>query len=154
MSTKLDYSGTYLTGIGPYLNEKGGLMMQVINKTGGASVKGHIYNLSGANDFAAIKTVVAYAGSVLVCWEAGVADGDWMWCVYCGPAQVYLSAAGTRGQMVRACLAADGTKADGTANTSAWPTASPQNTDATGIAIGSALETTSGAGLCWTLVAK
>jgi len=71
-------------------NERGGLMVRLINKTGAASVKGVIVELSSATDFAIMEATAGGPDPIGVVYEDGIADGDSVWVVYSGPAQVLL----------------------------------------------------------------
>jgi len=87
----------YGNGVGAF-NEKGGTMARYINKTGAPSVKGALVEPSDTTDFG-VKLANAGGPDVIgAVYESGVADGDYVWVTYSGPAQVLLkdSTASTR----------------------------------------------------------
>lgn len=131
-------------------NEKGGIMTQIKNDTGAASIKGTLITFS--DDNAGDLTPIDAPSTDCVVWEDGVDDGDWMWVVFSGPAQVAYVGATTAGHMARSCLAADGGAAAGYAIDDTYPAASPFNDDTSALKIGGILETITGAGLAWTML--
>jgi len=80
----------YGNGSGAF-NEKGGLMSRYINKTGGASVKGTLVELSSSTDFGVMTATAGGPDPIGAIYESGVADGDYVWVTYSGPAQVLLA---------------------------------------------------------------
>lgn len=132
-------------------NEKGGIMTQIMNKTGAASVRGSLLRSSGA--LRVTLTAINGENTDCICYEEGVADGDQMWVVISGPAQVLFGNACTAGQMARASMTADaGLGAVGSAIADDYPAVTPFWDNTTAMKIGGCMETTSGAGLAWVML--
>lgn len=125
----------------------GGMAIQLVNKTGGASIKGtvgHPYHAT-AVDLAFDLIPDDEPDNIGIVYETGVADGDLCWIVVKGLAKIYFEGAVARGQFVRSQVAADGGTV-GYAVSEATPTA-PFTTDKHFQELGHILETTGGAGL-------
>jgi hypothetical protein len=132
-------------------NEMGGIMTQIMNKTGAASVKGSLLRSSGALRVA--LTAINGENTDCICYEDGVADGSPIWVVISGPAQVLFGDAVTAGQMARASMTADAALgAAGSAIADDYPVATPFWDNTTAMKIGGCMQTTSGAGLAWVML--
>lgn len=87
------------------LTVEGALVVQMLNQTGGASVKGTVVEPnSGAVADRGVKAITADDPDPIgVVYESGIADGSLMWVVVSGMAQVLLqdTTAGTRGNWAR-----------------------------------------------------
>ena len=87
------------------LTVEGALVCQMLNQTGGASVKGTVVEPNaGAVADRGVKSITADdPDPVGIVYESGIADGSLMWVVVSGMAQVLLqdSTAGTRGNWSR-----------------------------------------------------
>jgi hypothetical protein len=76
------------------VNERGGMMVRYTNKTGAASVKGTLVT-TGSENFGVVTCAwISGTQGAPTCigaiYEDGVADGDLVWVVISGPAQVLL----------------------------------------------------------------
>ena len=129
---------------------EGGLAIRVINKTGGASIKGYIVEPSDTTDFGAKYTDNSDPDPIGVVYEAGIADGEEMLVVIAGIADVYYGVAVTRATFSRVPVAAD-SLASGQAMNEALPT-SPFATDKHFLEIGHPIQSTVGAGLARTVL--
>ena len=89
---------------------EGGLAIKMINKTGGASVKGTVVTPydDTAIDRAVEKIVVDIPNPIGVVWNNDVPDGSLVWIVISGRAYVYFVGNTTRGHIARGFLTADG----------------------------------------------
>lgn len=56
------------------LTPTGGIAVKLTNKTGGASVKGHVLSSNSAQNNSVIKVVVDVPDPIGVFYESGVAD--------------------------------------------------------------------------------
>lgn len=128
------------------LTAEGGVAIKVTNKTGASSVKGYLVSSSTAVNNAVILTSVGVPDCIGVCYEAGVADGQDMWVVVSGIADVYFWANTVRGNFARIGWDTDTGEAAGQAISEAVPT-TPFATDKHFGEIGHVLETRTGAGL-------
>jgi hypothetical protein len=94
------------------LTVEGALVIQMLNQTGGASVKGTVVEPgSGQVADRGVKAITADdPDPVGVIYESGIADGSLVWVVVAGTAQVLLqdSTAGTRGNWARVSATANG----------------------------------------------
>lgn len=124
----------------------GGLAVKMINKTGGASVKGYLVTPSASTNHAVELTAVDIPNCVGCFLDSGVADGQLAWVVIQGLADVYFSGSTVRGHMARIGVAADTGEQAGQAISEAVPTA-PFATDKHFGEIGHVAETRTGAGL-------
>lgn len=131
------------------LNNDGGLMVKLTNKTGAASVKGevvHVYDATAVNN-AVAKIIVDDPDPFGVFYESGIADGAEAWIVTSGMADVYFTGDTTRGHIARGYLTADGAGyVAGQALSEAVPV-SPFSSDKHFYEIGHVLESRTGAGL-------
>jgi len=127
------------------ISVEGGLMVRLINKTGGASVKGHVMSI-GAIANSVDKIVVDVPDVIGVAYESGIADGAYMWVVVAGIADVYFIGNTTIGHIARGFLTADAGYVSGQALSEAYPTA-PFASDKHFYEIGHVLEARVGAGL-------
>lgn len=69
--------------------EEGGVLMRMINGTGGSSVKGQAVNISPGVDDTYIAATEPFTVQGFV-YEDGVADGEWVWIVRDGIADILL----------------------------------------------------------------
>jgi hypothetical protein len=109
--------------LGGYITPEGGAAVRLINKTGAASVKGTVIQVSSTTDLAFQKAVTSAIDPIGVVYEDGVADGGLCLVVVAGFADVLLedSTAATRGYWVKTSTTVAG-RADAT-------TASPPGAD-------------------------
>ena len=127
------------------ITPEGGLAYWVINKTGGASVKGNLVEPSTAVDNAVQIINIDEPDPIGIVYDAGVADGDMIRVVFSGKAEVLFSNNPTRHNFARNPVAADG-GANGSAISEALPTP-PFSTDKHFLEIGHILETKGAPGL-------
>ena len=129
--------------------QEGGLAVLLLNKTGAASVKGHVVMAyeAGAVDKAVAKIVKDEPDPIGVVYSHGVPDGKKIWVVVAGLADVYFVGNATRGHLARGFLTADGASyVTGQALSEALPAA--PFTDAKHFyEIGHVLQSRTGAGL-------
>ena len=134
------------------LTADGGIAVKMINKTGGASVKGHVVTPYSASaiDNAVAKVVVDVPAAIGVFLDSGVADAGTAWVVVAGRAYVYFVGNTTRGHLARTFLTADGASyVTGQAMSEAVP--APPFADAEHwCEVGHILESRTGAGLALT----
>lgn len=127
---------------------EGGIAYQMVNDTGGASIKGYVVQASSDVDNGFKYIVKDIPNPIGVVYEAGIADGGLVWIVQMMVAEVYLDAAATRNNVVRGYLTADGgSPVAGQALSEAFPS-SPFASDKHFYEIAHTLESTAGAGLC------
>ena len=126
--------------------EAGGLAVLLTNKTGAASVKGHLVSTSHDHDNAVHLTQIGVPDTIGVFLHSGVADGAEAWVVVSGVAEVYFIGSTTRGPLARSGVAADTGEQEGQALSEEFPT-SPFATDKHFCEIGHLLESRTGAGL-------
>ena len=129
---------------------EGGLAVLMVNKTGAASAKGYIVEPDGSVDEAIKLTADDDIDPIGVIYNAGIADGDLVWVVVSGIADVYYGGNVTRGTFSRVPVTADGYNA-GEAISEALPT-SPFATDKHFQEIGHPIESRVGAGLAKTVL--
>jgi len=81
------------------LTSEGGIAIRMINKTGSASVKGTVVAISSTTDNAVMVNPIDSDTPFGVIYDSGIADGQSVWVVTSGQAQVLLvnTVAGTRG---------------------------------------------------------
>jgi hypothetical protein len=128
---------------------EGGLAVKMINKTGGVSVKGTVVDPyeAAAIDGAVRKIVKDIPDPIGVIYDDGIPDGQDVWVVVSGIADVYFVGNATRGHLARGFITADGASyVAGQALSEAVPT-SPFATDKHFYEIGHVLESRTGAGL-------
>lgn len=129
------------------LTEEGGLAVKFINKTGAASVKGYVVtqdtNVANAVDL----IVVDIPAPIGIIYDNGVADGDEVWVVVSGIAEVYFIGDTGLNNICRGFLTTDGAGyVSGQAMAEPYPTA-PFASDKHFYEIGHVLEARTGAGL-------
>lgn len=141
--------------VGPHkikFTPEGGLAVRMINKTGAASVKGYLVDQSTTTDLAVqliVKDVPDVFGAI---YDSGIADGEYVWVVIAGIADVYYIGNTTRKYLCRGFLTADGAGyVAGQALAEAVPT-SPFSSDKHFYEIGHVLEARTGAGLAKTML--
>lgn len=83
------------------MTQEGGLAVKMINKTGAPSIKGYLVKISPTVDNGAEYTIDDDLNWVGVVYEAGVIDGNEMWVVIEGKAEVYYGTAVNRGTFSR-----------------------------------------------------
>lgn len=93
----------YKSGVTVYHTSDGGLARLYINKTGAASVKGTVVELDDSNNQAVKIVPTSGSDSIGAIFNNGIQDGDYVYVVFSGPAQVLLedSTASTTGNWVR-----------------------------------------------------
>lgn len=130
------------------LTPEGGIAQRYINKTG-TSVKGmvvSVYNSTAINN-AVAKSVVDVPDSIGIIYESGIADGEYVWVVTSGKADVLFVGNTTVKNLARTFITADGASyIAGYALAEAFPT-SPFASDKHFCEIGHVLESRVGAGL-------
>jgi len=135
--------------VAPLLEHR--FMVQMVNKTGAVSVKGDVVMPSDSTDNAVALIVQNEPDPIGIIYESGVADGDLVWVVCGGKAQVNFIGNATRGQLVRGFLTGDAGFITGKALAESIPT-SPFATDKHFYEIGHVIESRTGAGLAWCMV--
>lgn len=93
---------------GAKLTPEGGFAIWVINDTGGVSVKGHIVEPSSAVDNGVQLTTDDDFDPVGIIYESGIDDGDGMWVIVSGIADVLYGTTVTRATFSRVPVTADG----------------------------------------------
>ena len=129
-----------------FITPEGGYAIKLINKTGGASVKGYAVTTSDTTDNAARNIVVDVPNPIGVIYESGVADGQPMWVVVSGIAEAYFQNAPTRAFLARGFITGDTGYVSGQIKSEALPT-SPFATDKHFYELGHILETKGAPGL-------
>jgi hypothetical protein len=126
---------------------EGGLALRVINDSG-VSVKGHIMCASEGNNFAVTRCVEGDLDPLGIALQDGVAQGQEMYIVISGKADVMFNANGaTRGDLARMSVSADTGNTDVAVAQSEAAPSNPSATDKHFQEIGHCLETRAGAGL-------
>lgn len=127
---------------------EGGLAIAMINKTGGASVKGEVVAIYSATaiDNAVKKIIIDEPAPIGVFYESGIADGSLAWIVIAGKAEVYFVGNATRGHLVRGFITGDAGYVTGQALSEAIPS-TPFATDKHFYEMGHVAESRTGAGL-------
>ncbi len=77
-------------GANALTTEEGGLAIRLINNTGAASVKGSVVDASHSVEAAVELEGAGDLDPIGVIYDDGVADGDWVWIVVSGIADVLL----------------------------------------------------------------
>lgn len=131
------------------LTPTGGVAVRLTNRTGAASVKGTVVCASSAYDNAVNLIVVDIPDPIGVIYEDGIADGQEVWVVKSGIAEVYFIGSTTRKHFARGFISTDSGYVSGQALSEAVPT-SPFATDKHFYEIGHVLESRTGAGLAKT----
>jgi hypothetical protein len=93
------------------LTPEGGLAVQVVNNTGASSVKGTIVEASKSVDNAVALAAVDDVDPFGIVYSDAVDDGENIWVVISGIAEVLYSTTVTRGTFARVPIAADGGQA-------------------------------------------
>jgi len=81
--------------------QEGGLAIRMINKTGAASIKGSVVELEGTTDKGVELSGIGSPDPIGIIYDSGIADGDFVWVVVSGFAEVLYSTAVTRGTFAR-----------------------------------------------------
>jgi hypothetical protein len=105
------------------ITPEGGIAYRRVNKTGSASVKGHVVTPSSTTDNAVENIVVDVPDAIAVTYESGIADGELCWYVFTGITDVYFIGNTVRGHVARGFLTADVGYVAGQALSEALPTA-------------------------------
>lgn len=79
----VDYNNAFVTGLG-------GIAIKMVNKTGAASVKGTLVAASTSVDYGVRVASAGEVGPVGVIFESGIADGEQVYVVIAGVAEVLL----------------------------------------------------------------
>lgn len=137
------------TGFMKFTTE-GGLAIRLINKTGGASIKGYIVEASGSDDNAIAYTTGDDIDPFGIIYDDGIPDGELVWVVVAGIADVFYSAGVTRATFSRVPTVVEALPA-GQAVNEALPTP-PFATDKHFQEIGHPIESTGGPGLAKTVL--
>lgn len=123
-----------------------GFQEKMLNKTGGASVKGYLLFPSSGTDLGVDHGGTDDPDPIAVCYEAGVADASEMWCWTHGLVEVYAAAAVTRGYIIRSVATGDSDTTAGRMTPEAMPTP-PFATDNHFQEVAHAAKASGGAGL-------
>lgn len=126
-------------------NPEGGYMVRLINKSGADSVKGHVVSNSSTPG-GVEKIVIGEPDPIGVFYQSGIPDGQEVWVVVSGIAQVHFIGAATAGHFARGFVTGESGYVSGQAKSEQLPT-SPFATDEHFYEIGHVIETTTGAGL-------
>lgn len=129
---------------------EGGLAVRVINKTGGASIKGYIVEVSNTTDMGVKYTDDDDIDPFGIVYDTGIADGEYIWVIVSGIAEVYYGVAVTRATFSRVPVVADGL-ASGQAMNEALPVP-PFSTDKHFQEIGHPIESIGAPGLAKTIL--
>jgi hypothetical protein len=135
-----------ILGAGIKFTPEGGLAVRMLNKTGGISVKGTVVACSSTTDNAVQKIAVDVPDPIGVIYDSGVADGEYVWVVKSGIAEVLFIGSTTRKHLARGFISADSGYIAGYALSEAVPS-SPFATDKHFYEIGHINESRTGAGL-------
>jgi hypothetical protein len=133
-----------------FTNE-GGFAIRLLNKTGAASVKGNLVDISDTTEGGVRLTPVDIPDTIGVFYESGVPDGSLAWIVVSGRAEVYFSGSATRRHLARSMITGDAGAAAGLAIAEALPT-SPFATDKHFCEIGHVERSGTGAGLAFCIL--
>lgn len=143
--------GTVFPGNGnTKFTPEGGLAVKRINKTGGASMKGYIVEPSSSIDNGVKYTDNGDPDPIGIVYESGVPDGEEMWVIVSGIADVYYGTSVDRATFGRVPILADGLST-GQALAEPLPT-SPFATDKHFQEIGHPMETRATPGLAKTVI--
>ena len=132
------------------LTPEGGIAVRMINKTGGASVKGHIVQPEGSTNDAVELTIGGDIDPIGIIYDADIPDGNLVWVIVAGIADVLYSNTVTRATFSRVSTAGEGLP-NGVAVNEALPTP-PFATDKHFQEIGHPIESRTGAGLARTIL--
>lgn len=134
-------------GLNFKITPEGGYAVRMINKTGAPSVKGTVVRINPALANSVAKIVVNIPDPIGVIYDSGVADGESVWIVKSGIADVYFVGNTTNGHLARGFITSDGgSYVVGQALSEAVPT-SPFASDKHFYEIGHVAESRVGAGL-------
>jgi hypothetical protein len=125
---------------------EGGLAIKLTNKTGANTIKGYLVHPSPTTNYAVSLTPVNEPDILGVFYENGVADGEEVWIVIQGIADVYFGDSTTREHFARMSITTDTGSAEGVATSEAIPS-SPFANDKHFQEIGHVIESRVGAGL-------
>lgn len=130
------------------LTPEGGLAVLMTNKTGAASVKGHVVTVYTATsiDNAVAYVVIDAPNPIGVFYESGVADGQEAWVVVSGIADIYFVGNTAIGNIARGFITPDAGYVTGQALSEPYPVA-PFASDKHFYELGHVIETRTGAGL-------
>lgn len=134
-----------------FTTPEGGIAIKLTNKTGSASVKGYMVDVSSTTDNAFQLCVVDVPDAIGVVYDAGVADGSQCLVVVAGIADVYYVGSTTRKNLARGFVTGDAGYVSGQALNETMPGA-PFATDKHFFEIGHVLENRVGAGLAKTVL--
>jgi hypothetical protein len=102
-------------------NPEGGTMIRMVNKSGAASVKGHVVSNSSVPG-GVEKIVIGEPDPIGVFYESGIPDGQEAWVVISGIAQVYFVGAATAGHFARGFVSGEAGYVSGQAKSEQLPT--------------------------------
>jgi hypothetical protein len=128
------------------LTPEGGLMIQLVNKTGAVSVKGSVVCTGSAVDKSCQLIVKDAPDPIGVIYNSGIADGSPVWVVVSGVADVLFWNAPTRKQLARGSVGTEAGYEAGKVISEAIPS-SPFATDKHFYEIGHVLESKASPGL-------
>lgn len=132
-----------------FLTPEGGIAVKLINATGAISIPGYIVESGGGEDNSVTYTTNGDIDPIGIIYNS-VSNGEFVWVVISGIADVYYGTSVTRGTFSRVPVAADGVP-DGQAVNEALPTP-PFATDKHFQEIGHPLESRATAGLAKTIL--
>jgi hypothetical protein len=128
----------------------GGYAIQMTNNTGGASKKGYIVEAESNSDNGVAYTQADDIDPIGIMLEEGIPDGDLVWVVVSGIAEVYYSGNVTRATFSRVSITSEALQ-PGIAVNEALPSP-PFSTDKHFQEIGHPIENRTGAGLAKTVL--
>jgi len=128
------------------ITPEGGVSIQLLNKTGAASVKGYLVTPSTVTAEAVVLLLQNIPNPIGVFYESGIPDGSPAWIVIEGIAEAYFIGNTTLGHIARGFVAADGGFVAGQALSEATP-GSPFSVDKHFLEIGHVIQARVGAGL-------
>jgi len=124
----------------------GGLAVKLVNRSGAASIKGHLVDISPSYDESVRLCPVEVPDCIGVFLDSGIPDGEEAWVVISGVAEVYFFASTIRGHFARIGWGSDTGEVAGQAIAEAIPSP-PLSTDKHFGEIGHVLTTRTGPGL-------
>jgi len=133
------------------LSRDGGLIVKLINKTGGDSIRGNVLRAGTIVSGSVTKAIINTADAIGVFYESGTPDGSEAWVVVSGIAYVYYIGSTTMGHLSRIFITGDVGYVQGQALSELSPT-SPFASDKHFCEIGHLLESRTGAGLAKTVL--
>lgn len=128
------------------ITPEGGIAVKLTNKTGSASIKGYCVTASDDFDNAVQLVPIGDPDCMGIVYESGIADGDEMWVITNGIAEVYFWDSTTHGHLARTGLASDTGEVSGQAFSEPIPSP-PFASDKHFCEIGHVLESRTGPGL-------